>query len=62
VMDLMMYRYVMDLMMYRYVMDLMMYRYVGQWRDNKKNGVGILHYSSGPVYEGEFVDDQRHGE
>ncbi len=36
-------------------------RYVGQWRDNKKNGVGVLHYNSGSVFEGDFVDDQRHG-
>ena len=53
-----------DVMLSMHLMGCDVYvcpRYVGQWRDNKKNGVGVLHYSSGSVFQGDFVDDQRHG-
>lgn len=36
-------------------------RYVGMWSNNKKNGPGIFYYSSGAVYQGNFLNDLRHG-
>lgn len=33
-------------------------KYIGEWVKNKKNGNGVLQYSSGAVYDGEWVDDK----
>ena len=35
--------------------------YEGEWRDDKRHGVGRHVYASGGTYEGEWADDQRHG-
>ena len=34
--------------------------YVGEYKDNKKNGQGILYNASGNIeYQGEFIDRKR---
>jgi len=30
------------------------HRYVGNWSNNKKNGVGIFYYMDGNIYQGEW--------
>ena len=34
--------------------------YRGEWKDNKKNGRGIL-FKNNTQYEGEFIDDEFQG-
>jgi len=36
-------------------------RYIGEFKDDKFNGRGVLKFSSGDVYKGEFKDDALHG-
>jgi hypothetical protein len=41
-------------------------KYFGQWKKGKKDGFGIMYYSPNNTdllesYEGEWIDDQRHG-
>jgi len=33
----------------------------GQWREDRKDGKGIMKYHNGDVYTGEFSDDNMHG-
>ena len=33
----------------------------GQWDQDKACGFGVLEYSSGDIYEGQWYDDRRHG-
>lgn len=35
------------------------HKYLGSWERNKKNGLGVFHYSDGHVYEGFWLDDKR---
>ena len=35
---------------------------MGEWAQNKKNGYGVFYYHTGAIYEGQFVDDLRHGQ
>ena len=35
--------------------------YSGEWKNNMKNGTGIMTYSDGSVYEGQWRDNCRHG-
>ena len=35
--------------------------YDGKFREDNKNGGGILKYSNGEKYEGEFEDDKKNG-
>jgi len=36
-------------------------QYVGDWKDNKKHGYGILIYDNRDKYEGNWKNDNRHG-
>ncbi|KAL4480259.1 hypothetical protein ABPG74_020775 [Tetrahymena malaccensis] len=36
-------------------------KYIGQWLNNKQNGVGVAIYENGDRYEGEFVDGKQSG-
>eukprot|EP00954_Amorphochlora_amoebiformis_P025834 1375588-Amorphochlora_amoeboformis.AAC.1 len=36
-------------------------RFVGKWVNDKVCGEGKLFYANGNLYEGEWVDDMRHG-
>ena len=40
----------------------MVINYVGQVKDGKFNGKGILTYKTGAKYQGEFINGKRHGE
>lgn len=33
----------------------------GSWQDDKASGSGVLEYSNGDVYDGQWELDQRHG-
>lgn len=35
--------------------------YVGEWREGKKKGRGVLKLITGAMYEGEFDDNKYHG-
>lgn len=35
--------------------------YEGNWKDNKRNGQGIMRYSNGAIYMGEWRNDKFHG-
>lgn len=35
--------------------------YVGDWKDQKREGEGLMVYSDGSKYEGGFKADMRHG-
>ena len=35
--------------------------YVGEWYNNKKNGLGILYNNNNIIYKGEWNDDKKHG-
>ena len=35
--------------------------YQGNWKDWKRNGLGILSWNDGNKYEGEWKDDKFHG-
>ena len=37
-------------------------KYVGEYRDNKANGLGTINFPSGQKYVGEFRDDKIHGQ
>ena len=37
-------------------------QYTGDWRNNKKNGRGVMRYRDGGEYEGYWQDDKRHGQ
>ncbi|KAL4472547.1 hypothetical protein ABPG74_018496 [Tetrahymena malaccensis] len=37
-------------------------RYIGQWFNNKQNGLGVAIYKNGDRYEGEFVDGKQCGQ
>ena len=37
-------------------------KYVGEFKDGKKNGQGVLTYSNGSKYVGEFQDGKKHGQ
>ena len=37
-------------------------KYVGEWRDNKKHGLGTETFADGAKYVGEFRDDKYHGQ
>lgn len=37
-------------------------KYIGQWKDGKRCGWGTLYFSNGDRYEGEFKNDNYHGE
>ena len=36
-------------------------KYVGEWKNNKKEGEGILTLVNGSKYEGYFLNDHKHG-
>merc|ERR1719313_2360714 len=36
-------------------------RYTGDWRDNKRHGLGIFYYKNGAKYEGEWRSGLKHG-
>jgi len=36
-------------------------RYEGEWRDGKRNGIGVFYYSNGSKYQGEWVDNLKEG-
>ena len=36
--------------------------YVGEKKDGKRHGQGILTFSDGNKYEGEYRDDKKHGQ
>ena len=38
------------------------YTYIGNWKDNKKNGQGLITYSNGIIYDGYWINDKRYGE
>ena len=33
----------------------------GEWKASQKNGKGRMKYADGSIYEGEWLDDKRHG-
>ena len=33
--------------------------YSGNFKDNSRNGVGVMYYSNGDIYEGEWEKDKR---
>ena len=35
--------------------------YIGNWKKNKKEGKGIIHYSNGDCYDGDFLNNLRDG-
>ena len=35
--------------------------YIGQMKNGKRHGVGVMKYRSGRMYEGEWKDDLREG-
>jgi hypothetical protein len=35
--------------------------YIGMWKDNKMHGYGALRWPDGKRYEGEYVEDKKHG-
>ncbi|KAL4499912.1 hypothetical protein ABPG72_015261 [Tetrahymena utriculariae] len=37
-------------------------KYLGQWFNNKQNGLGVAIYKNGDRYEGEFVDGKQQGQ
>jgi hypothetical protein len=37
------------------------FRYEGEWRNDRKEGKGTLHYPTGEKYEGEFKNDNIEG-
>ncbi|EAR97722.2 MORN domain protein (macronuclear) [Tetrahymena thermophila SB210] len=37
-------------------------KYIGQWFNNKQNGIGVAIYKNGDRYEGEFVDGKQCGQ
>ncbi len=36
-------------------------KYVGEWQNDKKCGVGVMHYPDGAKYDGEFRDGKING-
>ena len=36
-------------------------KYVGEWRNDKMNGLGIMYYTNGTVYDGMWEDNMKHG-
>ena len=36
-------------------------KYIGQWKEDNREGYGIVYYSNGNKYEGEFVNDIQNG-
>lgn len=36
-------------------------KFIGEWRDGKRHGEGILMYADGSRYEGSWVDDKEEG-
>ena len=45
-----------------YVYDNKFFQYQGEWRDNKKHGMGVFSMSNGSQYEGEFRDGEMTGQ
>ena len=39
----------------------MKFKYLGEFKDGKKNGKGIIKWANGEFYEGEFKDDKKNG-
>jgi len=37
-------------------------KYMGEWKNNMKNGQGVMTYANGEKYEGEWKDDKREGD
>ena len=37
-------------------------KYDGEWKDNKKDGKGILSCANGDKYDGNWANDKRNGE
>ena len=37
-------------------------KYIGEYRDNKRNGLGTYTYASGNMYTGEYKDNKKNGE
>ena len=37
-------------------------RYEGEWKNNKRDGTGVMTYASGDRYQGEFKDGIKHGQ
>lgn len=35
--------------------------YEGEWKGNKRDGVGVYKYKNGNIYMGEWKNNQRHG-
>lgn len=35
--------------------------YDGEYKNNKKEGFGVMKYANGTVYEGQFKNNERHG-
>ena len=35
--------------------------YIGEWKEDKKHGKGIIHYYNGDCYEGYFLNNMRDG-
>ena len=35
--------------------------YLGEWKENKREGKGVLQYSNGDVYDGEWKADKKNG-
>ena len=38
-----------------------MFKYVGEWRSGLKHGNGVMTFTSGNKFEGEFSNDVFHG-
>jgi len=34
---------------------------ISQWKNNKREGKGLMTYANGEVYDGQWLDDLRHG-
>ena len=36
-------------------------KYIGEFKEGKRNGVGLFYYSNGEIYVGEWLNDLKHG-
>ncbi len=42
--------------------EYILYRYVGDWKEDKQDGLGVETWPDGAKYEGEYIDGKKHGD